>query len=109
MTDPNDLKKIIDKMLAEYRQQSYAELSAIIGSEPVAGEILGPEGETLGYEVEAFWDNKKHGNVRVIGSIWSIPPKPLFGRIPLMRKIPIFVPSANWCFIKSPSGEFVGE
>jgi len=67
----------------------------MIDAEPFTYDITGPSGVEYQIEIGAFWDGKKCGDVRVMGSIddqgWSV-------YCPLTED-----------FIKAPDGSFVGE
>ena len=94
--DKEDAKQIIHAELEFYRAKPYSDLVQIIDAEPVTGELIGPSsGKRYQFEIQAFWDHKPNGNIRVVGCIddggWSA-----------------FVPLTD-DFIKSPSNEFVGE
>lgn len=90
-----EAKQIIRAELESFRAKPYSELVQMIDAEPITGERTGPSGEGYQIEIQAFWDNKPNGNIRVTGSIddggWRA-----------------FFPLGD-DFIKSPSNEFVGE
>jgi len=90
-----EAKEIISTELKQYRTKLYEELIQMIGTEPVTTEHTGPSGQWYQIEIEAFWDDKANENIRVIGGIDDGGWRAYF---PL-----------NDDFIKSPSGEFVGE
>ena len=59
----------LSRIVAEYRQKSYDYWESRIGGEPV---ILAPVAESGGeyqVEIEAFWDDRKRENIRVLFSI----------------------------------------
>jgi len=93
--DKTEAKRILRDELELFRTKSYAELIQMIDTEPITGERIGPSGKNYQIEVEAFWDHKPYGNIRVVGCVddggWRA-----------------FVPLSD-DFIKSPSGKFVGE
>ena len=67
----------------------------MIDAEPVTGERTGSSGKWYQIKIQAFWDGKPGGDIRVVGSVddggWRT-----------------FCPFTE-SFIKSPSNEFVGE
>ena len=93
--DREEARQIIQTELEPYRAKPYSELVQMINAKPVTGEIIGPSGQRYQIEIEAFWDSKPNGNIRVSGAIddggWRS-----------------FVPLCD-SFIKSLSNEFIGE
>ena len=89
-----EAKSIIAAELEKYRSQQYEELIKII-NESIAYEITTSGGICYQIEIQAFWDNKPNRNIRVMGSIDD-------------GGIRAFVPLCD-DFIKSPSGDFIGE
>ena len=72
----------------------YRELQQFLGN-PDSIDVFGPSGQRYGIETEAFWDDKRGGNLRVIVAIddggWRA-----------------FVPLTD-DFIKTSDDQFVGE
>ncbi len=72
----------------------YRELQQFLGN-PVSIDVLGTSGQRYGIETEAFWDDKRGGDLRVIVAIddggWRA-----------------FVPLTD-DFIKTSDDQFVGE
>lgn len=91
----NEARQIIRAELEPYRAKPYSELTEMIDAEPVIGEATGPGGTLYQIEIQAFWDGKPNGDIRVIGSIDDGGWRAIF---PLTED-----------FIKSPSDKFVGE
>lgn len=91
----DEAKGIIQEELEPFRLKPYAELVLMIEGEPFVTERVGPSGTRYQIEIEAFWDDKSGGDVRVIGSIddggWRA-----------------FMPLGD-DFIKSSLNKFVGE
>lgn len=87
--------QILERELASYRDQPYAELARRIESGPVAREYQGPSGASYQMEFDCDWDDRPGGNIRVMASIddggWR-------AFVPITRS-----------FIKSADGSFVGE
>jgi hypothetical protein len=109
MKENNEAQQIIREIVEVFRASSYTELCTMIGAEPITGNLTGPSGQEYQFEIEAFWDGKKNGDIRLLGSLSPNPDRPKFCSIPLLKWIPIFTPLATDDFIMSPSGGFVGE
>ena len=92
--DKTEAKKVITEELETYRAKSYGELVELVGS-PIAYEKPGASGSRYQVEIQVLWDSQPNGDVRVVGSVDDGGWRALF---PLTDS-----------FIKSPSGEFVGE
>jgi hypothetical protein len=92
--DERVARALLDQEIQPLRELSYAALVALI-DQPVHRDVLGPDGKTYLLEVNVHWDHKPGGDVRVF----------------------VMVDDGGWRFwhplgedfIKSPSGEFVGE
>jgi hypothetical protein len=86
--------EVLRAHLAPYRSESYAALQRLLGS-PETTEVRGPSGTSYQIEVQAGWDDRPGGNLRVVGGIddggWRA-----------------FVPLSD-SFIVAPDGSFVGE
>ena len=95
MMNKEEAKQVVHAELESYRTKPYSELVEMIGAEPVTGKLAGPSGKWYQIEIEAFWDDKPNGNIRVVGSIDD-------------GGLRAFSPLTD-SFIKSPSNEFVGE
>ena len=104
-----EAKELIRHEVDGLRSKPYADLRKMIGAEPITGQRTGPSGEEYQIEIEAFWDDKPDGNIRVLGSIDESPHKPVFWKIPILRWVPVYTSSVSHDFIKSPSDQFVGE
>lgn len=93
--DKEEAKRIIAERLGSFRKGPPSELVLMIDAEPLTEEFTAPSGNWYQIEIEAFWDDKPGGDVRVMGSIddggWRA-----------------FCPVSD-SFIKSPSNRFVGE
>jgi hypothetical protein len=93
--DKEEAKYIIQAELESYRAKPYMELAQMIDAEPVTGEVISPSGKRYQIEIQAFWDDKPNGNIRVSGAIddggWRA-----------------FIPLTD-SFIKRPSNEFIDE
>ena len=92
--DNAEANALLAAHLRGYRARPYSDLAALV-SEPESTEIAGPSGARYQVEVLAVWDERPHGNLRVIGAIDD-------------GGLRAFVPlSAD--FIVAPDGSFVGE
>jgi len=107
--DEAEAKELIQREVDDLRPRPYSKLREMIGAEPITGERTGSSGEPYQVEIEAFWDDKPGGNIRVLGIVDELPHKPVFWRIHILRWIPIYTSSVTHDFIKSPADEFVGE
>ena len=93
--DKDEARFVVAQQLHSYRELSYAELLRLL-DRPDDFEVSGPSGTTYQMQVEALWDDKRGGNLRVRaaiddGSGW-------YASFPLADD-----------FILSPDGSFVGE
>ncbi len=90
-----EAKEIAARQLEAYRTRSYIELTKMIKAEPINYQVRGSSDVLYTIEIQAFWDDKPNGNIRVMCSIddggWR-------SYSPLSDD-----------FIKSPADEFVGE
>jgi hypothetical protein len=88
-------KYIVTEQLKPYRNKPYFELIKMIKQKPSTYEVRGPSGALYQIEIQAFWDDRPNGNVRIMGSIDD-------------SGLRAFSPMSD-DFIKSPIGAFVGE
>ena len=87
-------QKVLDKWVAKLRKEPYRELASRVGS--VTTDDIARDGErSWQLEIQVLWDDEPNGNVRVMVSIDD-------------GGLRAFIPMTN-DFIKSPSGEFIGE
>ena len=93
--DNQEARTIIIQELEAYRAKEYSELAGMIDAEEIDYDKTGPSGVEYQIEIQAFWDYKKGGDVRVLGSIDDGGWRACF---PLTES-----------FIKAPDGSFVGE
>lgn len=87
-------QKVLDQWLARLRTVPYRELASRVDS-VTTDEVARDSERSWQLEVQVFWDDEPNGNVRVVVSIDD-------------GGLRAFVPMSE-DFIKSPSGEFVGE
>lgn len=92
--DSDEALAILDRKLREYRAVSYRELVEMIGI-PRVLSVRGSSGTSYQLEIQAFWDAKPGGDVRVLGSIDD---GGMHAIVP---------PTLD--FVKAPDGKFVGE
>lgn len=92
--DKEEAGQLLERAVRELRAKSRSELEQLIGA-PDAISLAGPSGKTYQMEKQAFWDDKKGQDLRVMVSIddggWR-------------AFSPISV-----SFIVAPDGSFVGE
>jgi len=94
--DIGEASRVLDQHLRELRAHPYSELKRLVERRIIqAPEIQGPSGTPYYLEVQAFWDDRAQGNIRIMVSIDD------GGRSasrPLTRG-----------FIKAPDESFIGE
>ena len=90
-----EAQKIIAEKLKPYREKPYSELIKMIKQKPSTYELRGQSGVLYQIEIQAFWDDKPNGNIRVMGSIDD-------------GGLRAFAPLGD-DFIKNPKDEFIGE
>ena len=93
--DRHEARLLALRHVNRYRVRGYARLVALIGGREVF-EVTGPSGKTYTVAVEAFWDGRPQGDLRVMAAVDDGS-----GR-GFMR------PEAE-DFIMRPDGSFVGE
>lgn len=86
--------EILAKKLQGYRAKSYVELKRLL-TEQDTFEVTAPSGNSYQLEIQAVWDDRPEGNLRVMGNIDD-------------GGIRAFFP-LTYDFIISPDGHFVGE
>ena len=109
MNAKKEARQIISAMVEQYRDKPYEELTAMVGAEPITGEVIGESGRKYQYEIQVIWDDCKKGDVRLMGSIDPTPALSIFHPVPLLKWIPLTISFANDSFIKNAQGQFVGE
>ena len=87
-------QRVLDKWMAKLRTEPYRELASRVGS-VTTDEVVRDGARSWQVEVQVSWDDEPNGNVRVMVSIDD-------------GGLRAFVPVTD-DFIKSPSGEFIGE
>ncbi len=96
--------RVLSDYSTKFRAWSYAELAARIAAdgEPLeTAEGVARDGTRYSIEVNVFWDDKPHGNIRVCSSFSADPQIALPGGG--------FMPDVCDDFIMSPDGRFAGE
>jgi hypothetical protein len=86
---------LLDQELAAFRRESYEKLVRLMSVGSLDFELAGPSGVKCQVEIQVVWDDRRGGNVRVIGSIDD-------GGFRALKPL-------NRDFIKAPDGSFVGE
>lgn len=61
--------ELLVEKLSEFKNMDWQSLKNQIGKEPIVGELSGSSGTKYQYEIQFFWDDKKDGDIRVIGNI----------------------------------------
>jgi hypothetical protein len=89
-----EAKSILTKLLGEYRAKTYSQLLCLVRTQDIS-KVTTESGTSYQLEFQAVWDDKKNGNIRVIGAIDD---GGLWAFMPLTTD-----------FIIAPNGEFVGE
>lgn len=97
-----EARSIIRAKLEGYRARTYAELEALIGEEPETGRVVGESGEEYQFEIQAFWDSRPRGSIRVVAAIDECPHKSIFWRVPILKWIPLYATTISEDFILSP-------
>ncbi len=92
--DKQEARNLLEQQLAGYCTVHYSDLVAKIDSQECF-EILGPSGVEYQVEIQFFWDDRREGNVRVIGSIDD-------GGLRAFYPVCI-------SFVMAPDGKLVGE
>lgn len=92
--DSQEARTIVAEELRRYRAMSHQELQRLL-REQDNFDVRGPSGASYQLEVEAVWDDRPGGNLRVFGHIDD---RGLRAFAPLTRD-----------FIMAPDGSFVGE
>ena len=89
-----EAKALLQIELTRYRKSSYTELQRLLNTQDVY-EVSDASGERYYLEIEAFWDDRKFGNLRVVGAIDD-------------GGLRVFFPVSD-SFILTPQGKFLGE
>ena len=89
-----EAKSVLAKLFAEYAARHYNELRYLLDTQDTS-EVSTKSGKKYQLEFQAVWDDKKGGNLRVIGSIDD-------------GGIKSFAP-ITYDFVMTPDGEFVGD
>jgi len=66
--DKREAHEVLEQQLKRYRGRTYAELQGLVGH-PEAFEAHGSSGSHYQLEVEAVWDDRRGGNLRIVASI----------------------------------------
>ena len=92
--DKKEARRILEEQLEGYRELYYKELTKLIGTVETF-QVVGDSGTQYQLEIQAFWDDRPNGNLRVLGSIDD-------------GGLRAFVP-LSVDFILAPDGTFIGE
>lgn len=93
--DKREAEGLLQVILERFRREPYDALVAQIGGDPAIEEMRGASGTVYQLEVECYWDDRRGGTVRVMGSIDD-------------GGLSAIVPMTS-SFIKAPDGSFIGE
>ena len=89
-----DARGVLQSHLARYRGESHAALQRLLGA-PETADVHGPSGTSYQIAVQAAWDDRPGGNLRVVGGIDD-------------RGWRAFAPMTE-SFVVAPDGSFVGD
>jgi len=92
--DSGEARTLLGKEIARLRKQSYDELRRRVDAPETIGIEAGPD-RRYQVEIQAFWDQRKDGDLRVLVSIDD-------------GGLRAFAPMSG-DFIVAPDGSFVGE
>jgi hypothetical protein len=92
--DKSEAKQLLLLHLQTYRDRPYGDLLALLNT-PQNAELVGASGTKYQVQVQAFWDLKPQGNLRMRGAIDD---GGMRAFMPLVED-----------FIRAPDGAFVGE
>lgn len=107
--DVDDKRLLLAEHLDEFRRWSYESLVAEIDRTRHEHDCLrhteGVFTDATQYQMEfnAFWDDKRGGDVRVCADLTAAPQRPMLGFLP------IFMSDVTDSFIMRGDGSFVGE
>jgi len=87
-------QRVLSEWLSKLRGVPYRELAARVGS-VTNDEVARDSERSWQVEIEVLWDDEPNGNIRVMASVDD-------------GGLRAFIPMTD-SFIKSPTGEFVGE
>lgn len=63
------LQSLLAPIVTRYRQRSYDFWRTSLGAEPITFEFAVDDATECQVEIEAFWDDKQGGDIRVVFSI----------------------------------------
>lgn len=104
-----EMSEILSMRLASFRTWPHSTLAERVernnrtGDRLESGEGVGSDSTPYQMKFNAYWDDKRHGNIRVCGSLSAKP------RRRLLWFLPIYIPHVTESFIIRPDGSFVGE
>ncbi len=94
--DKVEARLVLADLLAPYRSLPHSDLGSLVTQQPQAEAVVGSAGGRYQAEVEAMWDDRPGGPVRIAASLFDDGWRSTF--LPLTE-----------AFIKAPDGSFVGE
>ncbi len=69
VVDVKEAKREVARVISQYRSKPYDFWERAIDQEPITLETTADSGKEYQIEIQAFWDDKSGGNIRVIFSI----------------------------------------
>lgn len=100
----NSIKNFIDSLVKELRLGGYKKATKILDN-PIYLQRIADDGDYYQVHVDAMYDDKQKGNIRVSFSVYNNRHKKLWQR--LIK--PIDTPNYNEDYIIAPDGSFVDE
>jgi hypothetical protein len=67
--DKTEAKQILLTELEPFKAKPYRELIGMVGAVPITSERIGPSGREYQVEIQAIWDDKPLGKIRILGSV----------------------------------------
>ena len=64
-----EAKGVLRAEFRELRAKGYDHLVAELAGTQVSSEVVGPSGAAYHLELQGFWDDDEHGDLRVVASI----------------------------------------
>jgi hypothetical protein len=64
-----EAKEVLRAEFRELRAKGYGDLVAELADRKVNSEVVGPSGAAYNLELQGFWDDDEHADLRVVASI----------------------------------------
>ena len=65
----DEAKGILNAEFLKLRASSYPDLVELLADKKVESELTGLSGETYHLELEGFWDDESHSDLRIVASV----------------------------------------